>query len=179
MATYTIKKGRHYSTNWLGLFFRFLFGWHFGSEQRVVVRFSKSCLHGNDDPLDAKDELKDRHKVFGLSSSFFSHHESSARFAWVEHNGYIRLYTYVYSGGRKLKDKGIMTIPVERDYVLVLQRATHVWWFTLETIEGTIIASKSVLVKGKTGPHIYRKLYPYYGGDHPAKVDTKITLEWI
>ncbi|MDO6389021.1 hypothetical protein Q4E40_02695 [Pontibacter sp. BT731] len=165
---YTIKKGRHYSTNWVGMLWRLVRGWREFPQHKARVTFDDNCLTPSQD-------ADDINKLFGLSHGL-DHHKESARFGWRAKGDRIEILTYVYKGGKRYYEPLIEVVPFE-DVYLELCRTKEGWKFTASGY-GFTIEQKTVQTLAGF-PLFYKRLYPYFGGTYPAPETMKIKIEWL
>lgn len=184
MKKFVIKKGSHFSGTYWELFLRMFRGRV--SRPGVVsdFRFTRSCLAKSIDPLDVEDMAKDRHKLFGVSEST-DPHINSARIAWVEVGGRIGLFTYIYANGQRQSMQHITNVPVDLRFKAEVYYDGEAWHFAvwgpgIGKPSGSIAPGRIELAQVVPGEpkrlSSYCKLYPYYGGNYPAPMDTVIYL---
>lgn len=176
---YMIRAGCKYSAGPLGTLWRGLFGWQLRGYIGALVTLDSSWLAANmKDPLDADDERKDIHKLLGLSEGWGHPHHNSARFGLNEVAGEIMLYAYVYRNGIWRGRVPIVTVQADRPFYAEISRHEHWWVFTVCDEHGNLLASCEMEAEPHR-PVVYHRLYPYYGGDIPAPIDTYTWIEWI
>lgn len=165
---YTIKKGRHYSTNWVGMLLRCLTGKTNKNSLKAKVRFSKSCL------VPSKD-AEDVNKLFGLSFGW-DHHQNSVRVGWRAWGETIQLFAYEYREGKR-EINHLCHVPAEQDVYIGLFLFDGITRYTVSIKEINCFES---LHTGSFKPtKTKQRLYPYFGGTYPAPETMKIKIEWL
>lgn len=178
MKRYTIKRGSHYSATYWGLMMRYFTGRTRALAVGAEFKFTESCLAPSADPLDAQDDDKDRHKLFGVSEQYNPHY-NSARIGWAEKDGHIALYTYVYENGVRLKQLLIGKVPINTLCKAWIEYTGISWHFVVQCEGLGRVTVEQPLRAYPQHANNYWLLYPYYGGDYTAPVDTHIYLNHI
>jgi hypothetical protein len=156
---YTIKKGEHYATSNVYRAVEL-------SELNFVVRFDSSAIYKT------KNEINqyDINKLYGFSDNNQDHHQYSARFGWSWNENALRLYAYVYNGGKVLKQE-IGVADIGKEISCGIQVEAETYHFTMNDAHLTLPrTSTTPLAKGYL-------LYPYFGGDETAHHDIKIAIK--
>ena len=156
---YTIKKGEHYATSNVYRAVEL-------SELNFVVRFDSSAIYKTNNEVNQYDI----NKLYGFSDNNQDHHHYSARFGWSWNENALRLYAYVYNGGKVLKQEmGVADIGKEISCAIQVEAETY--HFTMNDAHLTLPrTSTTPLAKGYL-------LYPYFGGDETAPHDIKIAIK--
>ncbi len=162
---YWIRQGNHYSFHWPQFHFwkkkqkiRFVFG--------VGSWFKKE--HRDDYAIN---------KLAGLS--YGHHHTNSIRCGWVpsKETQKIDLHFYVYNKGERSVNF-FWTVDMSTEYELTIKvMKDDTVWFTLhrEGVPDIIDTAPFVAPLFKAG----YTLFPYIGGNRPARTDTGIYLKFL
>jgi hypothetical protein len=173
---YTIKKGKHYSANWIGLLWRFLTGWNYTGEVIARCSFNPACAT----PV----KEGDINKLLGLSCGMV--HQNSARIGWRRYGkDRISLFAYSYYKGVRVVEWLGYVSPEERFKVGVKhdpEAATYT--FTLyrrkqyrRWVSAFYEQEKEVVFSAPARkPLLYHKLYPYFGGTEAAPKQMQIRI---
>lgn len=134
-------------------------------EQKFSVRFDSSAIYTTAIPLNQLDI----NKLYGFSDNGALHHDFSARFGWRWSDSALRLFAYVYNGG-KVASEEITTVEIGKDIACFLRIKGDQYEFGVEDkVKKMPRASITPTGKGYL-------LYPYFGGDEAAPHDVRI---WI
>jgi len=139
---------------------------------KVEFEFSNNCWY----PLKNIDDY-DVNKLCGWSNGM--HHQNSIRCGWVPNKeaGHIDLVFYVYyQGARSIKPfckvetgiKYIMKMYIQNDYLV----------FSMVQI-GALVAKTVSIPYFASNKKLGYLLFPYIGGDLPARQDSNIYLEFL
>lgn len=160
---YTIKKGCHYSWH--------LPRFHFGkTNMKVRFMFTESCYF----PMKEPDDYA-INKLCGWGMA--NHHKNSIRCGWKPspESHTIELWFYVYSNGQRI-EQYFMNVLIGKEYELEMDLSgANVLSFSVRDEEGTTTNScyfkKPRFTWGAS-------LFPYIGGQLPARTDTSIELSF-
>lgn len=146
MAVYIIKKGRHSS----GVHIAF----HAGTlvESRMVTVTGTWRHEG----------IKSIHKLWGFCYGIH-HHFNSARLGLKLFDDYIRLMTYVYDAGMRMKEKKIADLPYDSTFKSTIVYTDNVFIFSVNDTDVDVPVSQS--------PCAGYYLYPYFGGKETPERD--------
>ena len=163
---FTIKKGKHYSDNFVYKFFHFF---NFASNIFYKVTFNQSCKY----ELEGEDKY-DINKLIGFSRGL--HHKESARFGWrySSKDDCIELFAYCYVSGNRTYKK-ICNIELNREAILEIAKNKN--YYTFRVFQGISTYVFTIDSESKF-PFGYR-LWPYFGGNRKAPHDMVIELEII
>lgn len=164
---YTIKKGRHYSTNWVGMLLRCLTGWTKRNRIEAKVNFSKACLTPSKDAGDVN-------KLLGLSLGL-NHHQNSVRIGWRAKEEAIELFAYEYRNGVRSIEPLCMVLP-DMDVYIGIYLIENIVRYTVQNSGWTV---KRLHTEGYNPVKKKQRLYPYFGGTFPAPETMKIKIEWL
>jgi len=160
---FTVKKGNHYSDQFLYKSFNFL---NINGHLEFKVNFNDSCRYSL-----PKEDQEDINKLFGFSIGF-NHHKDSARFGWFYKEGEIHLYSYTYIEGKRSYEF-ISKLEIGKEYLLSIFYIGDQWEFWA-------CSNKNLLgvktVKSKRSFSTGYKLWPYFGGNNPATHDITISM---
>jgi hypothetical protein len=156
---YTIPKGAHYAA---GNAYKTVEA----TALKFVVKFDSSAIYQSV----TEENQFDINKLYGFSDNKAAHHSFSARFGWSWTAGALRLYGYVYNGG-KVSSKEIAVVPIGQEIVCAIQVTATTYQFL---VNGDMVASLER--KAETPKAQGYLLYPYFGGDEVAPHDVNI---WI
>lgn len=155
---YTIRKGAHYAEG------NVLRSWE-GNDLRFTVFFDSSAVYTTRDP----GNQADINKLYGFSDNGMDHHSYSARFGWAWTGGALRLYAYVYNGG-KVTSQELKAVPIGKDIELRLQADGNRYLFTVGEDTQQVPRTAPLPIARGYG------LYPYFGGDEPAPHNVHIFI---
>jgi hypothetical protein len=155
---YTIKSGQHYvsNNNYKPIEI---------DELKFAVRFDSSAIYQTVAPVNQYDI----NKLYGFSDNNTDHHQYSARFGWAWNKGALRLYAYVYNGG-KVTSKELGPIAIGTEVVCSIKVKGNTYIFRWNDKE-IVMPRHSTIPKAKG-----YLLYPYFGGDETAPHDVNV---WI
>lgn len=156
MPIYNIPKGAKFSVHPLQ--------WHEGAtrEARIIQMFPSWKIES------ARTNVIN--KVWGYSYGI-DHHYCSARLGCKLFPDYIRLVTYVYDGGIRLREKKLKDFGYyDAAYTSAIDfdRKNNRWIFTLDEKNVIIDLEKA------TTPRRGAYLFPYYNDGAPHKIETLI-----
>ena len=159
---YVIKKGDHYSNHTPKLCYG-------KTRMSVLFKFMDGCWFPMEIPPDSA-----INKLCGWSWGL--HHRNSVRCGWTpsKEPGHIDLFFYVYAGGIRI-DRYFTTIELGLEYLLEIDVESNLLSFRLE--RDGISTTNSLyfpIPKMKLG----YCLFPYVGGYLPARVNTKIYIDF-
>ena len=159
MITYTIKKGRHYSTP------RLFKLWFKSKPLSYRISFDQSCRY------DIGAEQGDINKLFGIG--FIWHHQDSARFGWVYNKeaDKIDIYAYCYVDGKRLAEL-FYSCGFDRSYDFTIEPHFGSYIFK---VRGTTVYTKEI--KHFHTKNICYPLMPYFGGTRKAPRDMHIHMK--
>ncbi len=162
--TYKIKCGEHYSRHWPKI--------HLGETNLIFrFKFGLGCWF----PLVVPDDHA-RNKLCGLG--FGDHHQNSVRVGWTPNKeiNRIDLYFYLYSGGKRI-EQYFTTVNLGHLYEMEIDLVEDLVCFNLmENYEAVAIDSMYYKLPWFQWGAI---LFPYIGGQLPARTDTYIDLALI
>jgi hypothetical protein len=155
-----IKKGSHYSSGFS------LSGMHIGrTSMSFKVTFDSNCL-----VLPGRSDCDgDTNKLFGWSYGI--HQLNSIRVGWKARDGRIRLVAYMYENGG-LRMKGFAWADVNTPITISINYSTDTNYVTFDA-GGTMYSTQWF----GANPMIGYNLKPYFGGNCPAPIDMRITME--
>ena len=153
--TFTIREGKHRSTNALNYSKDTVFGWD--------IEFDSSAIYKTVDSLNQLDI----NKLIGWSDCSTSHMENSIRFGWRWLNDSLEIHWFKHEHGKFSFDL-IKRVSICEEHYYEMTITT--WDYKL-SVDGTYVHIP------KNCPDRYRRyqLYPYFGGDEPAP--HKITIK--
>ena len=155
--TFTIKKGKHRSTNALNYSKDTVFGWN--------ITFDSSAIYKCVDSLNQYDI----NKLIGWSDCGDSHTESSIRFGWRWLNDSLEIHWFKHEAGEFSFDLiKRVSICEEHYYELTIFR----WDYKL-VVDGTYVYVPRNCPRDKRR----YQLYPYFGGDETAPHNIKIQIK--
>lgn len=155
---YSIKAGAHYTgqNNFTPVE---------TEELTFTARFDSSAIY---ESTTAENQY-DINKLYGFSDNGTGHHQYSARFGWRWSDGALRIFAYVYNGGKVMSEElGTAAIGAALHCSIKVSGAHYLFQYN-ETV--TKLPRQSATAKGKG-----YLLYPYFGGDETAPHDISI---WI
>ena len=155
---YTIKSGQHYVSN---NSYRLVET----GELKFAVRFDSSAIYQTQTPANQYDI----NKLYGFSDNNTDHHQYSARFGWAWNQNALRLYAYVYNGG-KVTSKELGTVAIGAETVCSITVTPGAYLFTWN---GQVVAMPRQSTTPQAKGYL---LYPYFGGDEAAPHDVHV---WI
>jgi hypothetical protein len=155
---YTIQRGQHYVSNNTYKPIE-------TDELKFAVRFDSSAIYQTLAPVNQYDI----NKLYGFADNNTDHHQYSARFGWAWNKGALRLYAYVYNGG-KVMSKELGAISIDTAIVCSIKVKGNTYVFSWNDQE-VVLPRLSTLPKAKG-----YLLYPYFGGDEAAPHDVNV---WI
>lgn len=155
---YTIKKGRHASTNKVELIQ--------SHKMHFTAIFDESAIYTSG----TEENQHDTNKLLGFSDCNDHHHLNSARFGWRWLDEQLEILAYVYADGDRIIEP-IGTIPLNEPvaYQLILNDDSYL--FVLDGFPPV-----SVERKNKCDMGVYYLLTPYFGGDETAPHDITIKI---
>jgi hypothetical protein len=170
MKSYTIKKGKHYSS--AGLFERIGSIGSRVNRLAVTFRFSAECWWAP--PRNSDDH--DLNKLCGIGYGL-NHHKNSVRLAWVpdfDNPGKIQIYGYIYDElpGDNHLSQYIMTVQTGTIYTGVITNTGDRYDFLLG---GAAVSMPNT----HKDPGLSFRLFPYFGGNNTAPQDMVIELDMI
>lgn len=126
-------------------------------------------------PLETPDDFA-VNKLFGLS--YGMHHNNSIRVGWTPANepGHIDLFFYFYINGM-LFEKPFCVVEIGKKYTIEIDISNNQASFTIagRNFSTTIDSYYFPLPKFQGG----YTLFPHVGGGLPARVDTKIYIDFL
>lgn len=132
--------------------------------------FDESCKYATSDP----GNMHDINKLMGFSDCGLHHHGASARLGWNWNEGELRIYTYVYSEGKRIPEKLMGVAQIGKIHRYKIEIDGDQYRFTMDDHVETVprvCTSKGVLPS-------YR-LFPYFGGDEFAPQEIKIKVRML
>jgi hypothetical protein len=127
------------------------------SELKFTARFDNSAIYQSANP----GNQYDINKLYGFSDNGAAHHQYSARFGWRWSDGALRLFAYVYNGGRIVSEE-LGAVPIGKDIKCRIKVESRQYVFYCNEYVRTL-PRQSKTEKGKG-----YLLYPYFGGDEAA-----------
>lgn len=161
---YEIKKGQHYSNHFPKI--------HFGKTRlKAELVFGAGCWF----PLNVPDDYA-INKLTGISHGY--HHRNSVRVGWRPNPeiNRIDLFFYAYSGGKRT-EQYFATVDMSGRYQLIMDLKNDLAEFSLRQ-HGATVAMGSIYYKMPWFKWGYC-LFPYVGGNLPARTDTFIGLWFL
>jgi hypothetical protein len=127
------------------------------AELKFAVRFDSSAIY----QTRIAQNQYDINKLYGFSDNGSDHHQFSARFGWRWSDGALRLFAYVYNGGKVASEElGVVRIGAEIQCRIKVTPDRYLFYCNEQM---AALPRKSATAAGKG----YR-LYPYFGGDETA-----------
>jgi hypothetical protein len=155
--TFTIPKGKHYSTYRVELM------------QSEVLDFQAKFDHTVEYQTQTEENQYDINKLFGFSDCNSHHQEHSARFGWRWVSDSVEIFAYSYVDGERISELMGRTVPYQEDnYLLSLTQDAYVYQFNDHVFE---IPRKHACDQG-----VYYLLFPYFGGDETAPHDIHVYI---
>lgn len=159
---YEIKKGNHYSNN-----HNTIQALTTKSKIQANIIFKRTCLYNEINTIDSLDQ----NKLIGLSDGI-DHHNNSIRWAWrkISDTDQIQISIYAYVNTQRI------IIPVDTI------QTEHTHHYTVAIYNNAYILGldnnvyKIPRASRYTG--IRYRLYPYFGGNHPAPNHMQIHIRW-
>lgn len=159
---YVIKQGSHYSRHWPKL--------HFGTRKETIrFKFLDGCWF----PPEAPDDFA-INKLFGWSYGL--HHQDSVRCGWTPNKepGRIDLFFYLYQKG-KMSSAKFATVGTGFPCFMEIHLFGGRAFFSMSRFaKPTIVDSVPFQIPKIKWGYL---LYPFVGGNLPARMDTKIDLQ--
>jgi len=162
MMEFLIKKGTHYSNNFIQKLFNLL---HFRKSTTYLIKFDSSCIYTL-----PKEDQGDINKLFGFSLGL--HHKDSARFGWCWNNNQLEIWAYWYDSGIR-KYQFIQPIEAGESYYLEIKNLGDNWEFS---ISDYVNSNKIQVPKSKTLVNFGYTLWPYFGGNQTSPHDISIFM---
>jgi hypothetical protein len=135
------------------------------SELKFTARFDNSAMYQS---ATAENQY-DINKLYGFSDNGAAHHEYSARFGWRWSAGALRLFAYVYNGGKVVSEE-LGPVPIGKNITCRIKVESRQYVFYCNEYVRTMPR------QSKTGNGKGYLLYPYFGGDEAAPHEVDI---WI
>lgn len=132
--------------------------------------FDESCKYTTSDP----GNVYDINKLLGFADCGVHHHTASARFGWNWMEGQLRIYTYVYVGGKRIPEKLMGVAEIGKIHRYKIEVDGNQYKFTMD--DHTEIVERQC--SGGLGITSYR-LFPYFGGDETAPQEIKIKVRML
>lgn len=166
MKDYTIKAGQHNSTLWPRL-------WVDESSWDVKGMFTESCIYN----LNSFDQL-DWNKLFGVGYGF-NHMQNSARWGWRWNltTELFELAPFCHVNGKMVMDEPVMVVEPNQHFTLAITDTGVSWKFWCGK-DGFNADSEAGEVLHDKLPRWGFRLFPYVGGNNPAKHNMTIKLDW-
>jgi len=155
--TFTIREGKHRSTNALNYSKDTVFGWN--------IEFDSSAIYKTVDSLNQYDI----NKLIGWSDCGTSHMDNSIRFGWRWLNDSLEIHWFKHEYGEFSFDL-IKRVSICKEHYYELTIST---WDYKMGVDGTYVHVPRNCVQKK------RKymLYPYFGGNETAPHDITIKIK--
>ena len=155
--TFTIREGKHRSTNALNYSKDTVFGWN--------IEFDSSAIYKTVDSLNQLDI----NKLIGWSDCGTDHMDNSIRFGWRWLDDSLEIHWFKHEQGKFSFDLiKRVSLCEEHYYELTIFR----WDYKL-AVDGTYVYVPRNCVYDKRR----YQLYPYFGGDEPAPHDIHIKIK--
>ncbi|WP_345257959.1 hypothetical protein [Flaviaesturariibacter amylovorans] len=135
------------------------------TEQKFTVRFDSSAIY----TTRSAENQYDINKLWGFSDNGGNHHQFSARFGWRWSDGALRLFGYVYNGGR-VSSAELGAIAIGADHSCSIRTTARHYVFS---VNGRADSLPRTAATARAEGY---QLYPYFGGDEPAPHRVRI---WI
>jgi len=157
--TFTIREGKHRSTNASNFSKDTVFGWN--------IEFDSSAIYKTVDSLNQYDI----NKLIGWSDCGTDHMENSIRFGWRWLNDSLEIHWFKHELGEFSFDL-IKRVTLEESHYYELTIST---WDYKMGVDGTYVHVPRNCVQNKRR----YMLYPYFGGNETAPHDIKIKIKNI
>ncbi len=154
--TFTIKQGKHRSTNALSYSKDTMFNWN--------IEFDSSAIY----VIDSTNQL-DINKLIGWSDCGEDHMEASIRFGWRWVNDSLEIHWFKHENGNFSFAK-ITNVYLCKPYNYYLR--IHTWDYEMQ-VDGVKVFIPRNCVKQRRR----YQLYPYFGGDEVAPHDITIKIK--
>lgn len=155
---YTIKKGRHTSSNKVELLQ--------SKTMQFTAVFDDTAIYTSG----TEENQHDTNKLLGFSDCNDHHHRNSARFGWRWLDEQLEILAYVYADGERIIES-LGTVPLNEEIEYQLTMGDHYYHFNLD-----VFPPVSIERKNKCEVGIYYVLAPYFGGDETAPHDITIKV---
>ncbi|MFW5847594.1 MAG: hypothetical protein ACOCVF_01565 [bacterium] len=173
MKEYQLKKGKHSAKG-------IHFGLTFKKKLKFKAKFDKSCLYSYSKHIQ---DRYDVNKLFGFSTTWY-HHKQSSRVGWrCLDNENIELFSYIYTGGKLLLEylkEPIAIVKPNEEFTFEITDSETFCSFEFKRIiekEKEINHNVKVIDKSPDWFLFHYYLFPFFGGDLTAPHDMKLYID--
>lgn len=159
---FTIKKGHHYSNQFL---YKLVTFFNFKNKRSNIVEFNESALY-----VDSDKQNDYINKLFGFSNGL--HHKNSYRFGWNCLNNKLHIYAYTYING-VLNKQDMGVIEINKEYRFTIRVYDNKCVYTYSDSEYNV---RQLIINVPFKKVFGYLLWPYFGGKKTALQKTTIKL---